>query len=250
MPDLAAELTANFDAFTAGWTTALPKAIDALGAHKGKFVESYSRIASLNAWRANVLEAAVSDESLAFFAESINDAIVSHVLARTGCWRSALMSLRSCIENVLYCIYYKDHPVELRQWLDGKHRLAFSEASSYLESHPDISSIKDLDLTGLPILKSEYSTLSRAVHASGKSFRMSPSTKATALWKPEVASLGKWSARERLVLCGLNLLLTSLFREDLSATRKGAMRQSLAFAIPSSYHAKIKSILGVTVVTS
>ena len=60
-----------------------------------------------------VLEPRMTADSLAFFLEAQNDALVSHVFGNLGSWRSALKALRSCIENVAFCLYYKDHPVEL-----------------------------------------------------------------------------------------------------------------------------------------
>ena len=70
--------------------------------------------------------------------------------------------LRSCIENILFCEYYKDHPVELRLWLKGRHRLGFREIMSYFQRHPDVEGTID-DLSGLERLQTEYSILSRAV---------------------------------------------------------------------------------------
>src|SRR5204862_7086402 len=144
------------------------RCIAALDAHRDAFLSSYSRIASMNAWRSDMLETIVSASSLEFFAEALNDVLISHVFARFGSWRSALMSLRSCIENTCYCLYYKDHPVELRLWESGKHRPPFAEIHGYLASHPDIEPLGSSPVTGLANLKSEYGTLSRAVHASAK----------------------------------------------------------------------------------
>ena len=104
------EIEANFEAFNASWQKDLPLSISALEAQKEAFLKSYSRIASLNAWKTNVLKDRISDGSLAFFAEALNDALISHVFAHLGTWRSALMALRSCIENTYNCLYYKDQP--------------------------------------------------------------------------------------------------------------------------------------------
>lgn len=242
-----AELAANFETFTASWKAELPKSITALDSHPDEFLKSYSRIASMNAWRSNVLEQRVSEQSLEFFAEALNDALVSHVFARFGSWRSALMSLRSCIENTCYCLYYMDHPIELRLWQSGRHRPGFSEIHTYLEHHPDISIIGSSPVTGLASIKDEYGTLSRAVHASAKSFRMSPNVHDVALWKPDAISLGQWRTREQHTLGGLNLLLVSMFRSVLSGTQQPGLRKALAIVIPSSIHSRVKTELKVTI---
>ena len=244
-----AEIAANFDSFTASWKAELPKSIAALDSHRDEFLRSYSRITSMNAWRSNVLEEKVPEASLEFFAEALNDALVSHVFARFGSWRSALKSLRSCIENTCYCLYYKDHPVELRLWESGRHRPGFSEIHTYLEQHPDISPLGNSPLTGLATMKEEYSTLSRAVHASAKSFRMSPNVHDILLWKPDAVSLGQWRTREQHTLCALNLLLTAIFRHFLSGAQQTGLRKALAAVIPPSMHARVKTELKVTIPT-
>lgn len=203
----------------------------------------------MNAWRTNILDDVLSQPSVEFFAEALNDALVSHVLAQFGSWRSALMSLRSCIENTCYCLYYMDHPVELRLWETGRHRPGFSEIHSYLEHHPDLSLGQNNPITGLPTIKSEYGTLSRAVHASAKSFRMSPDAHSVLLWKPDVIGLKQWRLREQHTLTGLNLLLTSLFRKLLLGTQQRGLRAALANVIPTSMHSRVKSELGVTIRT-
>jgi hypothetical protein len=242
-----AEIAANFDAFTMSWKADLPNAIAALDGHRDEFLKSYGRIASMNAWRSNVLEGRISKPSLEFFAEALNDGLVSHVFAHFGSWRSALMSLRSCIENTYYCLFYKDHPVELRLWQSGRHRPGFSEIHAYLEHHPDISSLGCTPVTGLALIKDEYGTLSRAVHASAKSFRMSPNVHDVALWKPDVVSLGQWRTREQHTLGGLNLLLISIFHDELSGAQQQGLRKALAIVVPASMHTRVKRELKVTI---
>lgn len=244
---LTSEIEANFEAFNASWQKDLPISISTLKAQKDVFLKSYSRIASVNAWKNNVLRGKISDGSLAFFAEALNDALVSHVFAHLGTWRSALMALRSCIENTYNCLYYKDHPIELRLWEEGKHKPGFSEMHSYLEHHPDVISIADKAVTGLELIKKEYAVLSRAVHASAVDFRMSPDINSVSLWKPDIPSLNKWSARERAVLGPLNMLLTSIFRQDLQGTSQPGLRKVLNLAISSTHYFKIKTNLGVVI---
>jgi hypothetical protein len=188
----------------------------------------------------------VSEEALGFFFEAQNDAIVSHVFARQGYWRSALKSLRSCIETVMQCLFYMDHPVELELWQAGDHRLGRAVLQQYLESHPRVRGVKPDKLTGLAILSKEYETLSRAVHASAKGFRMTADADAVQLCSDDRASLGKWLTRERSVLLGVNLLLVVMFRQELEAGRVPNLREVISLAIPQAYHAEVKSALRVT----
>ena len=75
---------------------------------------------------------------------------------------------------------------------------------------------------------------------------MSPNVHDIALWKPESASLRRWLTRERHTLCGLNLLLTAMFREFISGTQQPGLRKALGIVIPTSMHARVKSELRVT----
>ena len=117
----------------------------------------------------------------------------------------------------------------------------------YLEQHPDISPLGNSPVTGLAMMKEEYSTLSRAVHASAKSFRMSPNVHDVLLWKPEAARLGQWRTREQHTLCSVNLLLTALFRDSLSGAQQSGLRKALAAVIPPSMHARVKTELQITI---
>lgn len=169
----------------------------------------------------------------------------SHVLAALGSWRESLKCLRSCIENVLFCEYYKDHPIELRLWLAGKHRLAFHEVISYFEKHPDIDE-NTKDLAGLGRLQKEYSILSRAVHGSGFSFRMTAAGGTTNLWSSDNTKLSSWSTRERQTLVGINLVLLTLRRRSLQGASLLALRQSIGLVIKSpTLRGEIRTRLGV-----
>jgi hypothetical protein len=132
MKQLAREIEGNFDSFRAAYRTSAESTAQSLQAHREHFLESYRRMTSLQAWRSELLENAISSDSLAFFLEAQNDALISHVLASFGEWRSSLKALRSCIENVMFAMYYKDHPVELQLWMDGRHHLNYSEMATLL----------------------------------------------------------------------------------------------------------------------
>ena len=72
-----------------------------------------------------------------------------------GSWRAALQSLRSTIDNVLFCLFYKDHPVELRLWGQGKDKRSFSELFGYLKKHPEMNGLPQ-SVVGVFDLEREY----------------------------------------------------------------------------------------------
>jgi hypothetical protein len=207
------------------------------------FLLSYRRIASLQGWR-SFLDGRISDPCLSFFLEAQNDALVSHVLANLGSWRSSLKSLRGCIENILFSLYYKDHPIEYILWEKGQHKPPIYEFIKYFENHP--LRIMDPSIDALPSIKNEYSILSRAVHSSAKSFRMTKDAKRTLLWSNSPESLGRWQTREASILLNLNLLLLAIFRDNLTGTAAKSLREAVSFAIPESYYPAIKDKLSIT----
>jgi hypothetical protein len=213
-----------------------------LAKQQPKFLDSYRRMVSLQAWRA-FLETRISDASLSFFLEAQNDALTSHVFANLGSWRSALKSLRSSIENVMFSLYYKDHPVEFTLWEMGQHKPPIADFISYLERHPQ--RVKEASVDPIPHIQAEYSTLSKAVHASAKSFRMTKDIKTTLLWSPTLASFGQWQTREMTVLLNLNLLLLVHFRAELGGAAGAPLREAVSLAIAAAKFSDIKTHLGV-----
>ncbi|WP_147450071.1 hypothetical protein [Corallococcus carmarthensis] len=244
MSDLLDEIDHNFAQFSKAWKDGLEKSIISLDTQFDRFRKNYRRITSLNAWREDIILQKISEEASLFFLEAQNDALVSHALARMGSWRSSLKALRSCIENVFYCLYYSDHPVEFRQWEEGSHRLQFSELLAYFSAHPDIKNIPD-DLSALPTLKTEYGTLSKAVHGSAKIFRMTKGTDSTVLWNADMPSLGAWQTREIAVLSALNLFLLGFFQRHLQGTSYPGLRAAVSLTLPDKLLPKVQSGLGI-----
>lgn len=241
------EIISNFSAFTTTWRAELDATFNALTADEAAFLESYGRIAAFNAWREYVLNTRLSQESIGFFLEAQNDALVSHVFARLGSWRSALKSLRSMIENTLFCIYYKDHPVELSLWFTSAHTIAFSELTAYCLRHPLIGDCK----TGkhsVELLVKEYATLSRAVHGSAPSFRMTAKGGKTLLWNADRPSVGAWQNREKSVCRGLNLILACLYRSDLQGTSHSGLRSAIFRCVSNEDRLNAKNDLKIAIV--
>jgi len=237
------ETESNFESFDKDWRTQMTIVSANLANQRAIFLSSYRRIVSLQAWRL-FLESRISDASLRFFLEAQNDALTSHVFANLGSWRSALKALRSCIENVMFCLFYKDHPVEFRLWETGQHKPPISDFMNYLEQHPDRVKVPTVD--PMPHIHTEYSTLSKAVHASAKGFRMTNDVKTTLLWSDSVPSLNQWQTREIAVLTNLNLLLVSHFRNGLTGAGAASLREAVGLAIAVNRYPDIKAHLSVT----
>lgn len=239
------ETESNRSKFNTDWTTEIQKNWTTLASNK-VFSESYRRIAALNAIRSHIVDKKMAPESAAFFLEAQNDALVSHVNASYGAWRSSLQSLRSCLENSMCALYYKDHPVELQRWINRDFRISFSELIAYFSKHPALKSV-DANLTGLEILEGEYSTLSLAVHGSAKAFRMTGKSAEVLLWSSDAASAGMWAARERLTLQGICLLIVALFRDDLEGMKLPAVREALYYVLPQTKRDILKTKLHITI---
>lgn len=244
---LIKELTANFESFHTDWTAQAQSNWTTIHPQKS-LRESYFRICALNAIKEVLVVPHFSGESVPFFYEAHNDALVSHVNASTGSWRTALQSLRSCIENTLSSIYYRDHPIELALWSEGKFRIGFTELYTYALRHPILSKI-DIRITGLDSLKSEYAILSKAVHASATSFRMTDNASSVLLWSTEQPKLGMWSTRERHVVEAICLIIISLHAAGLQGTKQTGLRQILYYAIGSAKRKLLKENLKIVIPT-
>jgi len=247
MNKLQREIRLSYSKFTDAWNRELSAVTGELAGHKKRYAESYERLVSLNAWREYLLSNLISKGSLEFYHEGQNDALLSHVLASMGSWRSALKSLRSMIENICFCLYYMDHPVELDLWHSGSHRLYFSALHKYFQAHPCIVKVKT-NITGLDLLCKEYSTLSRAIHGSGVTFRMTTGVESTNLWSNDKAKLGSWITRQRLAVSGLNLLLLAIFREHLQGNKMLNLRKAISLSVPISKYASLNKELGVSLI--
>jgi hypothetical protein len=242
--NLNREIDRNYEAFSGAWHAEMNRVYASIQGEDARFLGCYKRLVSFQAWRAELLETLITEDAREFFLEAQNDGLVSLVLARLGSCRSALQSLRSCLENVLFATFYMDHPVELRQWHTGKHRVAFSALETYFLAHPDLNGVA-IATEALNDMAVEYSTLSRAVHGSAVSFRMSAAQTGTQLWSDEKARIGKYVTRQARVLSDINIFLICLFRSHLQGASKLNLRKSISFAVPASRHQQIKTAIGV-----
>jgi hypothetical protein len=246
MTPLEQEIDNNHQSFLADWIAQSQENLEKLR-NKDKLVQSYRRLSALNAIQHILIAPTYSRGSAAFFLEAQNDALVSHVNAHVGSWRTALKSLRSCIENALNSIYFSEHPVELELWSRGELRTWFQELHKYFLKHPRISAISP-EISGLNDLKAEYELLSKAVHASAASFRMTDGAAKVLLWSTEDAKLGAWSTREKKVIDGVCALIICMFSAELQGAKNGQLREMLSFVTRSGRRTAFKKNLGINLV--
>lgn len=220
-----------------------------MGGNSAKLDEAYARLTTLQAWRSFVLGEKISSAALGFYSEAQNDGPTSSVLISAGMWRPAMKSLRSLIENTIQCLFFMDHPIEYRLWDEGKYRPAFKELFDYLATHPDICNLPE-SLKAPVLLKSHYSHLSNVVHASAREFRMTSEIEKSNLWKTTADGVGKWAATQKNVLREINLLMLSIFKDDLQGAANTGLREALSQVIPAAKDASVKSSLGVKIVRS
>jgi hypothetical protein len=245
MSQLESEIDANYETFFKGWTAQASKNWKSL-TKSDIYKESYRRLCAFQALKAHIVTSHYSKGSAAFFFEAHNDSLVSHVSASIGSWRTALQALRSCEENVLSAIYYNDHPIELELWQTGKFQISFYDLLKYAEKHPRLASF-NLQLTGLPSLQNEYTTLSKAVHASAANFRMTDSASNVLLWSDDTVKLSMWATRERKVIEDICLLMTCLHASLLQGTALTPLRNMLHFSITLANRKRLKQSANVTV---
>jgi hypothetical protein len=245
MPQLENEIDANYAAFFKDWTAQAVRNWRALNGSEA-YKLSYRRLCALQAIKTNLVVPRYSQGSAAFFFEAHNDALVSHVNASIGAWRSALQALRSCEENILSAVYYNDHPIELELWETGRFNLAFSELLRYAEKHPRLSPF-GLQITGLEMLRSEYATLSKAVHASAANFRMTDTVSDVLLWNTDQIRVSMWATRERKVLEAVCLLLVCLHSAQLQGTALTQLRNVLSFAITAANRKRLRQSTKVVI---
>ena len=245
MSQLSEEIDANFTSFSREWLTASSANISQLTKLE-LYKESYRRITSLQAIKLYIIERIYDNESAQFFFEAHNDALISHINASMGSWRSALQSLRSCIENVLCAVYYSSHPIELELWQLGKFRIGFAELIKYLENHPKLSKI-DRKTSGIEMLTQEYATLSKAVHGSAVNFRMTHPTSTILLWNSEISRAAMWATRERKTLEAICLLIVALNTTSLQGSSQIPLREVLAYCITSAKRKELREKIHVNI---
>lgn len=227
MPLEPSEVESSRAALESRLSTEVPATFAALAVSASKFKSAYASVVSIESWRAYVLEGKIDESALAFFVEAQNDFITSYCLARAGCWRSSLMSLRSALENLLLCLYFKDHLVELSTWPKIKPK-GFQELIKYFETYFPFAGPTAVD--PYSALHAEYAELSRAVHGSSAAFRMTSGMEVPVIWSANAASCGKWSRRFLKAVRAANLISIHVFASELQGAKNRALREAIGMA--------------------
>jgi hypothetical protein len=245
MTKISSELKANYEVFS----EALPKRLVAncnLFRNKAALIESYARIASINALKIDLIEQYFPKGAAHFFYEAHNDVLLSHVNASFGSWRLALQSLRSFMENTLATIYFLDHPIEFEKWKNGKFSISPKELREYVSDHPKIVDLSK-ELKFKAAIDKEYGTLSKAVHGSSVSFRMTTEDGKTNIANPNEADLGKWSTRERITIDICLTAMIGVLRDQLEGAKMQNLRGSLGLTIKPRSRDALKKHCGVSI---
>ncbi len=239
MVKISETLVTNHKNFVATFSKAIDENIKTFGS-VDVLIESYARVAALNAVKVDLIDQYFPPEAAQFFFEAHNDAVLSHVNASFGCWRPALQALRSFMENTFSAIYYAEHPIELEKWKSGKFYIQPKDLREYVAEHPKVLELaKALNLKAL--LDDEYSTLSKAVHASNSLFRMTSADGKTSITKPNRADLGKWATRERTTVSLCLTVITSVMRDHLEGAKLSNLRGALGIAVGTPYRSALKT---------
>jgi hypothetical protein len=245
MVNITEEIRTNYLAFSQTVSTSLVSNI-ATFKENSRLVESYARIAAINALKVDVVEPHVSAGAAHFFFEAHNDALISHVNASFGSWRPALQALRSFMENTMAAIYYFDHPVEFEKWGTGAFQISPRELREYTVGHPRlIKLVKELNLKS--VLDNEYGTLSKAVHGSSTLFRMTGADGKTNFANASLVDLGKWSARERNAVDCCITALVGVLSIHLEGSKRPSLRAALSNAIQAKSRSALKKHMSVSI---
>lgn len=244
---LIQEIDSNFINFEMEWPKEQEKCIQALIPAREKFLKNYINITKIQAWRTLVIDKKMCEDSQGFFFEAQNDLLTSHCLARSGAFRQALKSLRSFIENIFFSLYYSEHPIELIKWKKSQHRLGFQELYIYFSTHPKLENFSD-QKNGLSTLKEEYATLSKAVHGSAMSFRMTKNLTDIKIWSNDISKVGQWSTRENHVIQSINLLLIHFFCEELKGAKLLPLRKVLGINLSTEKIIYFKEKLSINII--
>ena len=239
------EVKVNYENYLASFSAAITKNI-ASSKGDAKLVESYARVAVVNAIKIDLVDKYFPKDAAHFFFEAHNDALLSHVNASFGSWRPALQALRSYMENTMAAIYYKDHPVELEKWQSGEFTIQPRDLREYISDHPKLKKVcSEIDLRSL--LNTEYATLSKAVHGSSSLFRMTSSDGKTNIAAPNAAELGKWSTRERSTVNLCTVMMVGILSDQLDGAKLSGLRDILGVALSAKSRVALKTHLNINI---
>jgi len=164
--------------------------------------------------------------------------------AGDGVWRSSLQSLRSFVENATGALFYQEHSVEAKMFALGSHRLSWTETKAYFDAYPREAKLS-LDRMMIDSLGREYAELSRAVHGSSESYRMTASQAFPKLCSSDTSLVGKWSARANACARAIHLLYCRQLAADLVGARLPALREDVGRVLSDKDRATVLAELAV-----
>jgi hypothetical protein len=238
MIDLVAELSANYNKFRQELRAKFSTTDKALDPKGWLFREAYSRLATINSWRADVIAKISPDEVSEFILEAQNDGLCSLAFATVGAWRVALQSLRSMIENTLAGLYFADHRIEYQLWMSGGFKIGFSPLLDYFASHP-LNAKLPSNIDPIPALRREYATLSMSVHGRAP-FRMTKGALSTVVCDSSPVRRGAYLTRQREVIRSICLLKLMLFATELTGTKQQELRKLLTAQLPPKVRQSVR----------
>lgn len=203
----------------------------------------YLHALAFESWRQHVLETKLGP-GLPFWYEAQNDYLLALTHGGRGVWRSALQSLRSFVENAAGAIYYSEHPVEARRFAAQDFRLTWTETKEYLKSYPysTPSAFRD---SLWQVLGEEYGELSRAVHGSTDSFRMTAGQQYPSICSSSPQLVGAWATRMLAAARAVNLVLLQHYASDLEGARLPALREDVSKAVTSRDRTTVRQAVGI-----
>lgn len=208
-----------------------------------RLLRLYQHALSFESWRKHLLDSKLS-RGLPFWYEAQNDYLLALTHGGQGILRSALQSLRSFLENATGAIYYSEHPVEAKRFELKDFRMTWSETKEYLASYP-YSSPKAFRTTLWQVLNKEYSELSRAVHGSAESFRMTAGQQFPTISAATPQAIGAWATRMQAAARAVNLLLLQHFASELEGARLPALREDVSKALSATDRSDVRQKLSV-----
>lgn len=208
----------------------------------------YTHARVLESWRHHLLSTRLATGA-PFWYEAQNDYLLSLVHAGRGTWRSALQALRSFLENAAGSLYYMDHPVEARRFDRGDFRLSWTETKQYFATYPYVSDAA-FRISTWEQLAHEYAELSKAVHGSAESFRMTESQRFPVLCSSDQVRIGAWRTRCISSAKAIHLLLMIHFASELAGARLRGLREDLGGVFSARDKSRVRQSLGIVLPTT
>ncbi|MDD5186893.1 MAG: hypothetical protein PHF57_01645 [Methanoregula sp.] len=189
--------------------------------------------------------------ALHFFPEIFFDSYMSIQFASMGLYKYAIMCLRSELESTLKMIYFSDHPVEFKWWVNGieidgitskKH--VWGDGYVYFQNLDNIklfnSKFNDKNQL-INNIKTIYSTISKYVHTSAKSFQTSQSSITP---KYDIEDFNGWKLKFDTTQEYIHVLLILIYFEKFKLTDSKDRDELIKICVnDSNYNSNLKKTI-------